>query len=74
MKRNILFLKVVLFLGLYLILGTSIAIAKSAKEIDSSVDVALDEFAQQVKGSKEFLATAKGVLVFPSVLKAGVGI
>jgi lipid-binding SYLF domain-containing protein len=74
MKRNIIFVAGVLFLGLYLIVGTSTALAKSAKEIDISVDVALDEFAQQVKGGKEFLATAKGVLVFPSVLKAGIGI
>lgn len=74
MKRNILFLAGILFLGLYMVVGTSTALAKSAKEIDASVDVALDEFAEQVKGAKEFLETAKGVLVFPSVLKAGVGI
>ncbi|KPK27030.1 MAG: hypothetical protein AMJ61_07045 [Desulfobacterales bacterium SG8_35_2] len=64
----------VFFLGLSLIISASSAFAKSAQEIDVSVDVALDEFAQQVKGGKEFLASAKGVLVFPSVLKAGVGI
>jgi lipid-binding SYLF domain-containing protein len=74
MKRNILILAGVFFLGLSLIIGASSAFAKSAQEIDVSVDVALDEFAQQVKGGKEFLASAKGVLVFPSVLKAGVGI
>ena len=74
MKRNILILAGVFFLGLSLIISASSAFAKSAQEIDVSVDVALDEFAQQVKGGKEFLASAKGVLVFPSVLKAGVGI
>jgi len=55
-------------------LSFNLAIAKSAKEIDVGVDVALDEFAQHVKGGKEFLASAKGVLVFPSVIKAGFGI
>ena len=74
MKRNIFYLAGMLFLGLTLIVGSSTALAKSAQEIDISVDVALDEFAQQVKGGKEFLASAKGVLVFPSVLKAGFGI
>ena len=74
MKREILFLASLLFLVFPLFLDSSMALAKSAKEIDVTVDVTLDEFAQQVKGGKEFLASAKGVLVFPSVLKAGIGI
>ncbi len=47
--------------------------AATAKEIDVSVDVALENFQEHVKGSEEFLKTAKGVLVFPRVLKAGLG-
>jgi lipid-binding SYLF domain-containing protein len=74
MKRNVFYLAGMLFLGLTLLVGSSAALAKSAQEIDISVDVALDEFAQQVRGGKEFLASAKGVLVFPGVLKAGFGI
>lgn len=74
MKRNILYLAGVLFLGLSLVLGSSMALAKSAKEIDVSVDVSLDRFKNDVKGGKEFLKSAKGVLVFPSVIKAGLGI
>jgi lipid-binding SYLF domain-containing protein len=35
------------------------------------VDVALERFNTEVKGAKEFLKAAKGVLVFPSVYKAG---
>lgn len=50
------------------------ASAKTAREIDVSVDVALEEFEKQVSGGKEFLAIGKGVLVFPRVLKAGVGV
>ena len=68
------FLSAVLYLGFILLAGSSAALAKSAQEIDISVNVALDEFTQQVKGGKEFLASAKGVLVFPSVIKAGIGI
>ena len=57
-----------------LILGAffaSAAHAATAKEIDVSVDVALKRFNTEVKGAKEFLKNAKGVLVFPSVYKAG---
>jgi len=74
MKRNILLLTGVFFLGLSLIIGSSMAFAKSAQEIDISVDVALEQFEKDIKGGKEFLASAKGVLVFPSVLKAGIGV
>ena len=48
--------------------------AATAREIDVSVDVALERFTGEVKGAREFLAIAKGVLVFPSVIKAGLGI
>ena len=48
--------------------------AATAREIDVSVDVALERFNEHVKGSKEFMKTAKAVLVFPRVLKAGFGI
>lgn len=45
--------------------------AATAKEIDVSVDVALKRFQNEIKGGKEFIKSAKGVLVFPSVYKAG---
>jgi len=45
--------------------------AATAREIDVSVDVALERFTKEVQGSKELLSIAKGVLVFPSVYKAG---
>ncbi|MBX3300996.1 MAG: hypothetical protein KF693_02145 [Nitrospira sp.] len=47
--------------------------AATAKEIDVSVDVALEQFVKEVTGGKEFLASGKGVLVLPKVIKAGVG-
>jgi lipid-binding SYLF domain-containing protein len=53
--------------------GADVAMAATAKEIDVSVDVALENFGKDVGGAKQFLAGAKGLLVFPSVIKAGVG-
>ncbi|WP_114153372.1 BPSL1445 family SYLF domain-containing lipoprotein [Chromobacterium haemolyticum] len=39
--------------------------------IDANVDQTLSELYQQAKGSRELMGRAKGVLVFPSVLTAG---
>jgi lipid-binding SYLF domain-containing protein len=73
-RKNILVVVGTLFFSLLLIGSVSVASAKSAKEIDVGVDVALQEFKQNIKGGQEFLNSAKGVLVFPSVIKAGIGI
>jgi len=45
--------------------------ARSAKEIDVSVDVALNRFKNEVPGANEFLKNAKGVLVIPNVIRVG---
>ncbi|CAG1023409.1 hypothetical protein DOJK_02305 [Patescibacteria group bacterium] len=45
--------------------------AKTAKEIDASVDTSLDRFRKEVRGAEEFLKSAKGVLVLPGVIKGG---
>ncbi len=45
--------------------------AATAKEIDVSVDVALDRFGREVNGAQEFLKAAKGVLVIANVVQAG---
>jgi len=74
LRKGSLFLAVLVFLSLLLAVGSGTSMAKSAKEIDISVDVALEQFARDVEGGKEFLKSAKGVLVFPSVIKAGIGI
>ncbi len=50
------------------------ASAKSAQQIDIEVDAALKAFESEVTGGEEFLANARGVLVFPKVYKAGIGI
>lgn len=49
------------------------ALAASAAEIDAEVDRALDAF-QKIDGAPAFLGIAKGILVFPKVYKAGIGV
>ena len=53
---------------------TNSAAAASAKEIDIKVDAALKRFNKEVSSGKKFLNNSQGVLVFPSVIKAGFGI
>lgn len=47
--------------------------AASAAEIDREVDQALADF-RKIDGTDAFLRIAKGVLVFPKVYKAGIGV
>ena len=52
----------------------STAQAASKKKIDRRVQEALVEFHELVKGSEGLMKRAKGVLIFPKVTKAGIGI
>jgi lipid-binding SYLF domain-containing protein len=56
-----------LFLG-------EVSTAKTAKEIDSEANEALKLFSKHVKGAREFLNAAKGVVVIPNIVKAGLGV
>jgi lipid-binding SYLF domain-containing protein len=47
---------------------------KEGMAIDIAVDATLEQFKKDIKGGDEFLKSAKGVLVFPSVIKAGIGV
>jgi lipid-binding SYLF domain-containing protein len=47
--------------------------AGSAHEIDASVDETLDRFFYKIRGGQELARKALGILVFPSVVKAGIG-
>jgi len=63
----------VLVIGLivmFIFCFVSVSYAATAKEIEANVDAALKLF-DQVKGGKELLQKAKGVLVLPGVFKAG---
>jgi lipid-binding SYLF domain-containing protein len=48
--------------------------AASAGEINAGVDHTLRVFFDEVRGSRELVGKAAAVLVFPNVIKAGVGI
>jgi len=45
--------------------------AQTAEEIDASVYACLGRFYYQIKGGREIVAMAEGVLVIPSVVKGG---
>ena len=48
--------------------------AASAVEIDAEVDAALVRFYEEVPAAKDLAKKAKGMLLFPSVVKAGFGV
>lgn len=47
--------------------------AGSAYDIDTGVDATLDRFFYNVRGARELAHKSVGILVFPSVVKAGFG-
>jgi|ADurb_Val_01_Slu_FD_contig_101_4596_length_774_multi_3_in_0_out_0_1 lipid-binding SYLF domain-containing protein len=54
-----------------LLTSNTIALAATAREIDVSVDVALERFYKEVKGAQEFARSAKALLILPKVIKGG---
>lgn len=50
------------------------AFADSAAEIDAAVDESIGTFKKDVNGAEVFLNQAAGYLVFPRVIKVGIGI
>jgi lipid-binding SYLF domain-containing protein len=63
-----------LCLLLALVLPALSAQAASKEELDAEVREAVANFYQHTSAGKELAAKASGMLVFPNVLKAGVGI
>ncbi|MDX1481622.1 MAG: YSC84-related protein [Woeseiaceae bacterium] len=64
----------VLIVAALAIAAPSRSVAASAAEIDESVNEAIAAFEQEVDGGAEFLSKAAGYLVFPRVIKIGVGV
>ena len=61
------------FLLLITLIGVFFAtnlLAKTAREIDVEVDVAIERFHEQVVGAKQLIEASKGILVLPNVFKA----
>jgi lipid-binding SYLF domain-containing protein len=62
-------------LSLFLLLSLNFSQTTSARnsnEIDASIESALDRFSEEVQGSQGYLDGARGILVIPRMIKAGV--
>jgi lipid-binding SYLF domain-containing protein len=66
--------RTILVLTAALFAWTGAAQAASKAKIDRRVDEKLAEFREEIGGADALLAKANGVLVFPSIKKAGIGI
>lgn len=66
---------IVALLGLLLVAVTGqTAKAASAAALDADARATMDKFFYSVSGARELANKAEGILVFPSVVKAGMGI
>jgi len=67
----------VLFAALFALLAMAATTPKSeaasAPEIDAGVHATLDNFFYRIRGARELAHKSVGILVFPSVVKAGFG-
>jgi lipid-binding SYLF domain-containing protein len=64
----------VFFAFVALLVAPLVAEASSAQEINRAANAALDRFVKQYQSAEELGRKAAGVLVFPSVVKAGFGL
>lgn len=74
MKRTCISASAAATLAVSIVLAAATALAASGKEIDIKVDAAIQRFYDEVDGARNFVKSAHGILVFPSVIKAGIGI
>ena len=72
MPRNSISLALLCLLALF-VAAPSVK-AASAYEIDVGVDETLDRFFYNIRGAQELARKSVGILVFPSVVKAGFGL
>src|SRR5229473_789376 len=63
-----------LIAGLVLLAGSAPGSAGTAGEINAGVNATLDRIYRQIPGTRALAAKAAGVLVFPTVIKAGIGV
>jgi lipid-binding SYLF domain-containing protein len=74
-EKNMLVNKIVLVvLGALVLFAAAGANAASKEELDAEVRQALEAFYKHTSAGKELAQKASGMLVFPSVIKAGIGI
>src|SRR5580704_4978272 len=63
----------VILIAVALLGGIRPGAAASAGEINAGVSSTLDRFYRQVPGARELASKAYGILVFPTIVKAGMG-
>lgn len=63
-----------MLLAMFLVLASATAGAASKEQIDAEVRQALEEFRETTSAGHELSQKAVGMLVFPGVIKAGMGI
>ena len=59
------------FLYIFIFLFAADIDAKSSAEIDASIESAIERFTDEIKGGQTYLDGARGVLVIPKMIKAG---
>ncbi len=74
MQRQFKVIGLVLLILYYLIGLNGCATSSTSKTINIKVDTTLLLFKEKVPAAKELLQKAKGVLVFPEIIKAGIGL
>jgi lipid-binding SYLF domain-containing protein len=72
MKKTLLEVVAILVAGGFL--QSCASVDWSASKIDSEANTALHVFRQDIDGGQRFLEQAAGYLVFPRIIKAGVGV
>jgi lipid-binding SYLF domain-containing protein len=65
------FMKSFGFLSIFIFLFAADINAKSSAEIDASIESAIERFIDEIKGGQTYLDGARGVLVIPKMIKAG---
>jgi len=61
----------ILLASLFVVLFSTTLSAKTASEIDEETNLAIQQFNEEIEGAATFLESAKGILIFPKVVKAG---
>ena len=62
-------IRIILLIAIFIVFFANNSMAKTAKEIDASVDAAIERFYKQVKNADAFVKSSKGILVMPNVVK-----
>lgn len=59
------------FCACLLIVFSGLVYASTPREIEASCDASMDRFYKEIRGAKEFVEAAKGILILPKVIKGG---